>query len=327
MQDSMTTAAVQTSPQPSIPSSVAAPSAVSTPAAIASPASYPMQQAPVYSPEPQVSVPQENPWQAAYQGLLASLSASPTSQAQAPFSPQTQQAAPTQGSYLAAGQAYQAAPSVTAPLTSQYPQTQAYSQATAQQVPSYSSAPTALANDEYLQSVSSESLEVLQHFGAEAPALLNRYACVVEDALLAQAQQTAETMAQLQQLAGQLEEAHRVVQAAGEDNAAYHTMMTDPDLLSAYVNDFFGPEGPYPVETPADRLAADVAVNERRFAPAQYQRPQMDIPAPSGQAATGGEDFWGLFSQLSDRNPAAAWQVLSQASPEDLRSKVLVSEG
>ena len=50
-------------------------------------------------------------------------------------------------------------------------------------------APSAAASDEYLQNVSSESLEVLQHFGAEAPALLNRYACVVEDALLAQARQ------------------------------------------------------------------------------------------------------------------------------------------
>jgi hypothetical protein len=198
--------------------------------------------------------------------------------------------------------------------------------------PSYSSAPSAAASDEYLQNVSSESLEVLQHFGAEAPALLNRYACVVEDALLAQARQTAEVAQQLQTIQAQLQNSHTVIQAAAEDNAAYHTLLTNPDLLADYTNEFFGPQGPYPVELPQDRLAAEVAANERRFAPAQapapvsYQRPQLDMPAPDVQAG-GGDDFWAAFSQLSERNPAAAWQMLSQASPEALRSKVLVSEG
>jgi hypothetical protein len=153
---------------------------------------------------------------------------------------------------------------------------------------------------------------------------------VVEDALLSQARQTAEVAQQLQTIQEQLQNSHTVIQAAAEDNAAYHTMMTNPDMLSDYVNEFFGPGGPYPVELPQDRLAAEVAVNERRFAPAPaapaYQRPQLDMPAPDVQAG-GGDDFWAAFSQLSERNPAAAWQMLSQASPEALRSKVLVSEG
>jgi hypothetical protein len=198
------------------------------------------------------------------------------------------------------------------------------------QAPSYSNEPSAPASDEYLQSVSSESLEVLQHFGAEAPALLNRYACVVEDALLAQAQQTAQAMQQLQTIQGQLQNSHTVIEAAAEDNAAYHTLLTNPDVLAEYVNEFFGPEGPYPTELPQDRLAAEVAANERRFAPpaASYQRPQMEMPAPDVQATNGGgDDFWATFSAISERNPAAAWQMLSQASPEALRSKVLVSEG
>jgi hypothetical protein len=198
------------------------------------------------------------------------------------------------------------------------------------QAPSYSSEQTAPASDEYLQNVSSESLEVLQHFGAEAPALLNRYACVVEDALLAQAQQTAQTMQQLQTIQEQLQNSHTVIQAAAEDNAAYHTLLTNPDTLAEYVNEFFGPEGPYPTELPQDRLAAEVSANERRFAPvtAAYQRPQMEMPAPDVQATNGGgDDFWATFSAISERNPAAAWQMLSQASPEALRSKVLVSEG
>ena len=183
-------------------------------------------------------------------------------------------------------------------------------------------------SDEYLGSVSPESLEVLNHFGAEAPALLNRYSCVVEDALLAQAKQTTETLQKLEQTTTQLEGAKGVVNAAAQDNAAYHAMLTNPDLLSSYVTDFFSAGGPYPVETSKDRLAAEVSANEQRFQAPQtvFERPQMDIPAPGVQASNSGNDFWSQFSQMSDRNPAAAWQILSQASPDVLRSKVLVSE-
>jgi hypothetical protein len=194
-----------------------------------------------------------------------------------------------------------------------------------------SQAPTsAPGQDEYLQSVSAESLEVLNHFGAEAPALLNRYACVVEDALLNQARQTAQAMQQLQVLDQQVHGAAAVVQAAAEDNAAYHTLLTNPDLLANYVSDFYGPNGPYPTETAQDRLAAEVAANERFFGgqpqEPSYQRPQFDMPAPAVQAS-GTSSFWNEFSRLSEMRPDVAWQYLSQATPADLASKVLVSEG
>ena len=168
---------------------------------------------------------------------------------------------------------------------------------------------------------------------------MNRYACVVEDALLAQARQTAEALQAVQTLQGQLQNSHTVITAAAEDNAAYHTLLSDPDLLANYVNEFFGPNGPYPTETMTDRLAAEVAANEQRMgqapvaapapAPApSFQRPQLEMPAPGVQAASGGDEFWGTFSALMDRNPSAAAQFLAQAAtPEALRSKVLVSEG
>ena len=181
--------------------------------------------------------------------------------------------------------------------------------------------------------------------------MLNRYACVVEDALINQAQETAKSLQQVEKLTQSIEGAKKVVKAAAEDNAAYHVMLTNPDMLSEYVNEFFGPNGPHPVELPQDRLAAEVAANEARTQQAQFtpapqaapqasteapkqaaptkqpafQRPQMDMPAPGTQAAKQG-DFWAAFSNLSDKNPAAAWQALSQATPDQLRSKVLVSE-
>jgi hypothetical protein len=229
--------------------------------------------------------------------------------------------------------------------------TEAYSQTPQVQAQTSNQQQNALKQDGYLGAVSEESLEVIQHFGAEAPALLNRYACVVEDALINQAQETAKSLEQVEKLTQSVEGAKKVVKAAAEDNAAYHVMLTNPDMLSEYVNEFFGPQGPHPVELPQDRLAAEVAANEartqqatfaptpqtapqasqdapRQAAPAKqqtFQRPQMDMPAPGTQAAKQG-DFWAAFSNLSDKNPAAAWQVLSQASPDQLRSKVLVSE-
>ena len=159
----------------------------------------------------------------------------------------------------------------------------------------------------------------------------------MEDALLAQAQQTAEVMQQLEQLDGGLQAAQQVIDAAAEDNAAYHVMLTDPDMLAAYVEDFFGPEGPYPTETAEDRLRAEIEANEVRFAQPQaapapqapaYQRPEIDMPQPGVQASGRPDDFWSGFQcHQSERNPALAWQMLSQAGPDALRSKVLVSEG
>ncbi len=332
-------------PQASIPSSVPAPTQAyqSAPAQSAQPsyqtASVP-QQAEQVPASYQQAAPQANPWQQAFERLSDSLTATRSSQPQAAYSTPTPQAPPTQTQAWPASVApqYQAAPSTSGLQTSIPQATQAYYQAPTQ-APSYNNEQTAPASDEYLGSVSNESLEVLEHFGAEAPALLNRYSCVVEDALLAQAQQTAEVMQAAEQLNISLESAKQVIEAAAEDNAAYHVMLTNPDMLSAYVNDFFGPEGPYPTETAQDRLAAEVAANEARFqppatvtAPAQppaaaYQRPQMDMPQPGVQAPQGGDDFWSTFSAISDRNPQAAWQMLSQAGPDALRSKILVSEG
>lgn len=347
MQESTATLPAQQIPQSSVPSSVSVPAVASIPAP----------QSPV-QPSPQTAAVQTapaqtgNPWEAAYQNLAASLSSQPTSPYQAAFSGQTPQvSSPQLAAYpsMVAGD-YQTTAALNSAQPTYLPQvTPAYSQAQAQQA-RLAQQPQIEVRDGYLEAASDESLKVLKHFGQETPALLNRYSCVLEDALIKQANNLAELKKEyagkfgeaveaIKTLRGQLEHHKTIVQAAAEDNAAYHIMLTNPSVLSEYVSEFFGQNGPYPVETPQDRLAAEVeASSQGRYSQADdpgmqqpatvqtpgYERPSQDIPTP-GVQQQGGE-FWSQFSQISDRNPAMAWQVLNQATPEMLRSKTLVSE-
>ena len=183
-------------------------------------------------------------------------------------------------------------------------------------------------SDGYLSQISDASLEVLEHFGAEAPALLNQYACAVEDALIEQVQN------------GQQQTAHfnLLMDAAGEERAAMNLMLTNPDVLADYVNDFFGPEGPYPTPTAEEeaaimqqnaeaQFAAEIEQQERQTqVPANFQRPQMDMPTPGQRPAGESQQFWGNFSQMMDSNPEDAWKYLSQAPAQAIASKMLVQD-
>lgn len=319
---------------PSMPSSGVAPSVAyqPTPAPASQPSYQP--QAPVSVQAPQASAPQANPWQEAFNRLFSENSiGTPSYQSQVPYSAPTQPVTPYPATYPSAPAAYPAMTQGWAPQTWQPQPTPAYlpPQVSPAVAPAPQSAPT---GDEYLQNVSAESLEVLQHFGGEAPALLNRYACTVEDALLHQAQQTVNALGRIESLEQAMEDARTVIVAAAEDNAAYHHILTDPQVLAKYTSEFFGADGPYPVETSRDRLAADVAAQEARYQQPQeyvqsqqFTRPQMDMPYPGVQASGGRGDFLSTFSQMYDSNPAAAAQFLLTASPDDLRSKLLVTDG
>ena len=163
----------------------------------------------------------------------------------------------------------------------------------------------------------------------------------MEDALLNQAQQSTQALQQLQQLQQGFNEMDLVLKAVMEDNKAYNHLVTDPRLLADYTSEFFGPNGPVPVEIPEDRLRADVnaAMAARAGVPASqlqaqaptpaqapgYQRPQLEMPAPGGYQP-GSSDFWDQFREVSARRPDQLWRVLSQATPEMLRAKMLVSD-
>ena len=127
-----------------------------------------------------------------------------------------------------------------------------------------------------------------------------------------------------------------MLEAAGEERAAMNLMLTNPDVLADYVNDFFGPEGPYPTETPEetnarqtqearDAFEQEIIAQEQGRVPESFQRPEMEMPTP-GRQVNVANDFWGGFSQLMDQSPEQAWQYLSQAPQGALSAKMLVQD-
>ena len=290
--------------------SVASQPAMSQPqASPASMAQAPAPQMPAYqapAQAAQASAPAGNPWQQAFQALSASLNTSNQSQAQ--VSPSAYQATPTP--QAATQPSWASMAPTAAPTYSPQASTQAYSESEVSQLVQQAAAQgQAQASDAYLSGISDASLEVLEHFGAEAPALLNQYACAVEDALIEQVQRGNSMV--------------HTLEAAGEERAAMNLMLTDPDVLADYVNDFFGPEGlirPKPLMKPllvnsmklVLSLKLKSKLRETNSVPQQFQRPVQDMPTP-GRSASQAQDFWGSFSEMMDSSPENAWKYLSQA--------------
>ena len=280
-----------------------------------------MPQVPAYqaAPAQQASAPQGNPWQEAFQALSASLNTGSPSQAQVPSSAY-QTPTPQASQQVNWASTPQATWAPTAqPTYSPQVSTQAYSTA---QAPMQGQAQEQV-SDAYLSQISDASLEVLEHFGAEAPVLLNQYACAVEDALIEQVQTV-----QSQSL---------MLEAAGEERAAMNLMLTDPDVLADYVNDFYGPEGPYPTPTAEEahymeqeaaraQFEQEILAQQQAGVPQNFQRPEMDMPTP-GRQVNQANDFWGGFGQMMDNNPENAWKYLAQAPQGALQAKMLVQEG
>ena len=127
-----------------------------------------------------------------------------------------------------------------------------------------------------------------------------------------------------------------MLQAAGEERTAMNVMLTDPDVLADYVNEFFGPQGPYPTETTEEtamrqnaearaQFEQEIIAQEQGNVPQSFQRPQMDMPTPGRQASQAG-DFWGNFSDMMDSSPENAWKYLSSAPQGALQAKALVQD-
>jgi len=125
------------------------------------------------------------------------------------------------------------------------------------------------------------------------------------------------------------------------EHQSYETILTDPDVLADYTCEFYGPNGPYPVEDdPAGQVVGNQGISPQQQAAAlqqqqaaaaqqqqQFARPQMPVP-PQPQAQENTGDFWNNFGNLADRDPQNAWRYLNQAqqSPDIFRNKMLVME-
>jgi hypothetical protein len=267
-----------------------------------------------YNPQPQQATPQaENPYKDAFNRVVGLLS----SPVQFPFQGQQSQATPAvdQGNY-----GY--------PQTTQYsnPAQQTYTPSSnnSQAYSNNSSQASSEITDQQLRAngVSEASLEVINHFGADAPAVLNNYACQIEDALITTNQQLSEAVSLLKEMS--------------QEHKAYEQILTDPDVLADYTCEFFGPNGPYPVEEDkaapqqAPSFAGQQFQNPQAQAQAQTQapvRPDMPVP-PAPQAPADAGDFWKDFGGAADRDPQNAWRYLNaaQQNPEVFRQKLLVME-
>jgi len=260
-----------------------------------------------YPQAPQAPQQAENPYKEAFNRVVGLLS----SPVQFPF--QGQQLTESQAGVPANYASQQAPQYSNAGLPTSMPginNNQAYSNAsspTSQEI----SQQQLLANG-----VSPESLEVINHFGADVPAILNNYACQLEDSLIQTNQQLIEAVNLLQELSNE----HR----------AYETILTDPDVLADYTCEFFGQNGPYPIpdeEIGYAQAPQMQAVGQQFQRPVAPQRPEMPAP-PQPQAQGNPMDFWNSFGSLADRDPANAWRYLNaaQSNPEVFRQKMLVME-
>jgi hypothetical protein len=332
MQDA-TVAPTQSAPQPSQTQPISyaapvatapsqAPQAVSTtnqwaaqPTAVVAPAPQVQQQMGVapaqYSPTPSYpqaspseAPTQENPYREAFNRVVGLLS----SPVQLPF--QGQQSSPTSE----VSQANYSSPTAAqfssqAPLTSQpgINNNQGYSNVSSQ-------ASQEISQEQLLANgVSPESLEVIDHFGPDSAAVLNNYACQIEDSLI--------------QTDSQLKESVSLLQELNNEHKIYEKILTDPDILADYTCEFFGKNGPYPIpdkQPTYQQVGQQTPQTAPQQAP-QFQRPEMPVP-PQPQAPENSGDFWNNFGNIAERDPQNAWRYLNTQSPETFRQKMLVME-
>jgi len=106
-----------------------------------------------------------------------------------------------------------------------------------------------------------------------------------------------------------------------QENLAYNEILTNPDVLSDYTLQFFGPEGPYPVYE-----------NESQLETPGYQTQAVNpgmgqFPAPpAAEAPQQPQNFWESFKATMERDPQNAWRVINQATPDVIANKLFVME-
>ena len=268
-----------------------------------------------------------NPWQQAMTSLESIVNRVSPSPSQTPSypSPQTAGMDTTWNSQISQGQAPSAvAPSV-APTYSNSEYTTQNSYQGSTEVPT----------------VSDASLEVVNHFGLEAPGILNEYAVTLEDALIQQQETT---------------------DAIGIRAGAMETILTDPEYLADYTDRFFTEV--YPVDEEGNFIGDETVVDneeiyaedyegapegytldegywgddgywyeytgeagdQEEYAPedGNYDNSDMPgIPMTANMQGVAPTQQWEGFSETMQRSPENAWRYLSQMEPSTFQSKLL----
>jgi hypothetical protein len=191
-------------------------------------------------------------------------------------------------------------------LASQVQQPWAYQAPTAQPIYSNNvsttpiSSPTSTAQEPQL---SQASAAVVNHFGLEAPAILNQYSTTLEDALIQQ---------------------HQTLEQIATRGMAMEQILTDPDQLADYTNRFFTEVYPTDLRTD-EQIAADEAqaAIQQSYQPNYDQVPAVPAAASAGQPAQDPNMQWEQFGQVMNQAPDQAWRYLNNMSPEALRAKLL----
>ncbi len=334
MQDASVQSIPQTSQQSVAPSSyvAAAPAAPAPAAPVSAPVgTYYPQAVPQAAPAPstsyqsskspsgppsQAAPTQGNPWESAFNKVV-NLLGSPV---QSPFQGQPSQVqAPVASPYTQANWATQD-PASQAP-NSVMPQSAQPTWQTSQT--SYnSSSPTSSINS--LEDVanlldwSPESRMVVANYGTEAPAILNQYALNLEEVVDNAVSWGEAAQKEMYRASNFMVNEHR-------ENLAYNEILTNPDILSDYTLQFFGPEGPYPVYESEQELSTPgyptAPVTNQGMVPGS----QMPAP-PQAEAPQAPQDFWGNFKQQMEVDPTQAWRLINQAAPQTMAQKLFVME-
>lgn len=211
--------------------------------------------------------------------------------------------------------------------TASYPQYQTVPQGTAQYNPSLQAqpaqypvaqapqtsfnsgftTPTSYQGSTAAPQLSAETAAVVNHFGIEAPGILNQYATTLEDALIQQ---------------------QAVLEQVGQRAAAMEHILTDGDTLADYTNRYFTEVEPIDVQTDEGYYDENGQFwpnqNVARQPQQQYdQFPAVPATASAGVRSVDPQTQWAAFGQTMNQAPDQAWRVLAQMSPDALRSKLL----
>jgi HPt (histidine-containing phosphotransfer) domain-containing protein len=157
--------------------------------------------------------------------------------------------------------------------------------------------------------ISAETAAVVNHFGLEAPGILNQYATTLEDALVQQ---------------------QAVLEDVTQRAAAMGYILTDGEQLADYTDRYFTEVEPLDDNEPTDQQSMERALYERMFgqqapsAAAGYgQLPAVPANASVGSQSVDPQSQWQQFDRVMTEDPQNAWRYLNAMSPEAFRSKLL----